>query len=612
MKKRLFAKIKVFFFILLAVGLVLSVASVTAETIPERTVGLMINENAYEGYNLFSQMDGNTVYLIDNRGKLVHSWETESASRGGKYLLENGNLLIATAVPGGIPWGNGAAGRITELDWDGNTVWQFDYSTEWYTQHHDIEKLPNGNVLLLAWDLKTYEESVEAGRDPGLLTAGGLLPEHVVEVRPDYESGYGGEIVWEWHVWDHLVQDYDPTKANFGDVAAHPELVDLNFTKNAICGTRPDWKHANSIDYNPGLDQILLSVSCFDEIWIIDHSTTTAEAAGHTGGRSGKGGDLLYRWGNPSVYRAGTKNDHQLSFMHDAKWIEPGLPGAGNILLFNNGRTGPGYSTVFEIKPPIDRNGNYVMSGDVYGPKAAVWTYEDRDNFYATIISGAQRLPNGNTLICEGTRGTIFEVTPGGARTGRNQPNRIVWEYISPILESGPMLQGDEIPPDVPPVFQATQNLTFRVERYLPDFPGFAGKDLTPGEPLELYSFSVDVDIDPKKCINKLEQNEDFQVVINGTQDLDVFTLSIPSIWLEGVTPQSWEYQDISTPSNNGCGSNSPDGITDLTLSFDSNEVISKFPGLTNGAQVQLHLTGSNLAGEFFIGSVVATVDLPD
>ena len=74
----------------------------------------------------------------------------------------------------------------------------------------------------------------------------------------------------------------------------------------------------------------------------------------------------------------------------------------------------------------------------------------------------------------------------------------------------------------------------------------------------------------------------------------------------------SWEYQDISTPSDNECGSKNPDGIMDLTLRFDGNEVLGKFPGLTNGAQVQLHITGSNLAGEFFIGSDFATVHLSD
>ena len=135
------------------------------------------------------------------------------------------------------------------------------------------------------------------------------------------------EVVGEWSVWDHLVQDYDPAKANFGVVAEHPEL-----------------------------EQILISARNFSEIWIIDHSTTTEEAAGHSGGNGGKGGDLLYRWGNPQAYRAGTFADQQLFWQHNPHWIPEGLPGAGNILIFNNGYEYegryPDYSSVVEITPP--------------------------------------------------------------------------------------------------------------------------------------------------------------------------------------------------------------------------------------------------------------------
>src|SRR5262249_18013735 len=133
-----------------------------------------------------------------------------------------------------------------------------------------------------------------------------------------------GEVVWEWHLWDHLVQDFDKGKANFGDVAAHPELVNINFGEDelpAVVAAKdgkdkpkpdgddpaasrpprgdPDYTHFNGVAYNPDLDQIAVSVWKFSEFWVIDHGTTTAEAAGHKGGRQGKGGDLLYRWGNP-------------------------------------------------------------------------------------------------------------------------------------------------------------------------------------------------------------------------------------------------------------------------------------------------------------------------
>ena len=141
-------------------------------------------------------------------------------------------------------------------------------------------------------------------------------------------------MVWRWRVWDHLIQDYDATKANYGNVAANPRLIDADGTESRIPAF---WNHMNSIDYNAALDQIMLSVRGNSEVWIIDHSTTTAEAAAHTGGKSGKGGDLLYRWGNPKAYGAGTQSDQELYQQHDAEWVSTGYPGAGNITVFNNG-----------------------------------------------------------------------------------------------------------------------------------------------------------------------------------------------------------------------------------------------------------------------------------
>src|SRR5207245_6277174 len=98
----------------------------------------------------------------------------------------------------------------------------------------------------------------------------------------------------------------------------------------------PDWTHINAVAYNADLDQIMLTVRAFSEFWIIDHSTTSAEAKGHTGGRGGKGGDLLYRWGNPQAYRAGRMEDQRLFAQHDAHWIPRGRLGEGHVMVFNN------------------------------------------------------------------------------------------------------------------------------------------------------------------------------------------------------------------------------------------------------------------------------------
>jgi hypothetical protein len=190
----------------------------------------------------------------------------------------------------------------------------------------------------------------------------------------------------------------------------------------------PDMTHFNGVAYNPDLNQIAVSVHAFSEFWILDHGTTTAEAAGHKGGRAGKGGDLLYRWGNPRTYRAGTRADQKLFRQHNAHWIPKGLPGEGHLLVFNNGngRTGGNFSSVDELALPVDADGRYACKpGTAYGPDQPLWSYvaPKKDEFYSSFISGAQRLPNGNTLVCSGANGTVFEVTAG---------KEIVWKYVNP------------------------------------------------------------------------------------------------------------------------------------------------------------------------------------
>ena len=370
---------------------------------------ILTTDLAYAGYTLFSPLDTTATYLIDNAGDVMQVWETGVRPNASVYLLSSGRLLQTLA-------GGGAA----EYDWASETLWRYDYAN----QHHDVEKLPNGHVLMIAWDILPRETAVAAGRDPDMLDPDGTLwIDHLIEVDPNTN-----EIVWEWHLYDHLIQDAYPDKDNYGVVADHPERVNVNYV--AILDVA-DFTHMNAVDYHPELDQIVLSTRSLSEIWIIDHSTTTAEAAGHTGGRYGRGGDLLYRWGNPQVYDRGTEADRQLYSQHDAKWIVPDLPGTGNILVFNNGsRLQRPYSTVIEIEPPVDANGFYeVPSEGPAGPNQPVWEYmaEIPEDFYGNILSGAQRLPNGNTLICEGPSARFFEVTREG---------ETVWEYVNPMSDS--------------------------------------------------------------------------------------------------------------------------------------------------------------------------------
>jgi hypothetical protein len=430
-------------------------------------LGLALNDpKAFQGYTLLAPMTSTKTYLIDMKGRVVRTWESEYTPAMTAFLLENGNLLRPAAQrkgkggfggpkgkgKGGFGggWGPGAGGRVQEFTWDGELVWDFEFSNDKRLPHHDITRLPNGNILMIVWDRKTAKEAIAAGRKPENVGTH-LLPDSIVEIKKTGKTT--GEVVWEWRLWDHLIQDHDPGKANFGKVAEHPELVDINYTGQDVVGgiiakkggldklkgigyvggpmgkgRNPDWTHFNAVAYNAELDQIVLSVHAFSEIWVIDHSTKTAEAASHKGGRSGKGGDLLYRWGNPAAYRAGTATDRRLFAQHSAHWIPKGLPGAGNLLVFNNGGGRPdgSYSSVDEIVLPVDKRGNYARpSGKAYGPDAPVWSYSapKKSDFFSMLISGAHRLPNGNTLICSGVNGTVFEVTAD---------RKMVWKYINP------------------------------------------------------------------------------------------------------------------------------------------------------------------------------------
>ncbi len=425
----------------------------------QQTIGLFSNTvDSYDGYTLFAPMSNTTTYLIDNCGEQVHSWNSTYRPSLSAYILEDGTLLRCGNTLNSAFNAGGSGGIIEMIDWNGTVIWDYTISSTTECHHHDIEYLPNGNILAIAWDSKTSAEATQAGRT----TSGSTLwSEKIVEIQPDLING-GGTIVWEWKVWDHLVQDADNTKDNYGTVSTSPELIDLNFVSGSPTST--DWLHVNSIDYNADFDQIILSSHSFSEIWIVDHSTTTAEAASHSGGTYNKGGDLLYRWGNPRTYDQGTVGDQQLFNQHDANWIENPLTDGGMIMVFNNqvGDTSD-YSEVNIIDPPVDLNGNYSYSGSAYSPSNFHWTYQAAvpEDFYARNISGAHRLPNGNTLVCEGTSGRFFEVDYSG---------NSVWEYINPVSNSGPMTQGST----------ATQNIVFRCTRYAPDYSGFTGKSLTP------------------------------------------------------------------------------------------------------------------------------------
>ncbi|MDP4282676.1 MAG: aryl-sulfate sulfotransferase [Bacteroidota bacterium] len=361
----------------------------------------------FTGYTLYSKMGSNTTYLLDINKNIYHSWTNSVQTGYSCYLLENQVLLRSCQYQGNQLQGAAMCGEVQKLDWNGNVLWQYVYSSSTYCSHHDIHAMPNGDILLISYEVKTPSEVVQAGCSQSIT----MWPDKIVEIQPSGTSG--GTIVWEWHAWDHLVQDHDASKNNYGVVANHPELLNINYNP------QQDWMHTNGIDYNATLDQIVISTHNLSEIYVIDHSTTTAQAAGHTGGNSGKGGDILYRWGNPAAYNQGTSSNQVFKIVHDAHWVPAGCPMANDLVGFNNKGINNNSSCVDIITPPY--NGyTYTYTSGSYLPATYTWRHTCRQS--AQDQSSSQQFPNGNMLICIASTGYIYEIDA-------NQ--NLLWSYTA-------------------------------------------------------------------------------------------------------------------------------------------------------------------------------------
>ena len=359
------------------------------------------------------------------------------------------------------------------------------------------QKLNAPTTLYLANKAISHEQAIAAGADPrkGPYDEGQM--DAVVEVD------MAGKVVWEWCFFDHVVQDLDPAKSNYvgqgKTVAGYPNKININMPGRPL---KRDWLHCNSMDYNAELDQVVVN-SVQGELYVIDHGGTfiPGNPPARLAKAAGPAGDFLYRFGDPARYAQGdpprvlenwdnaTSGHKQMGGAHDVHWIRPGLPGAGHLMVFNNGqylcqRTPA--SSIIEINPFLDASGRdtgryvnppeagYVREEydhDTHNSarqisKQVVWSYRSLNNhgFFSQIGCSGQRLPNGNTLICSDTEGHFFEVTAAG---------KLVWEYINPVTKEFGTVK---ILTDALPMV----NSAFRAYRYGPEHPAFKGKDLKP------------------------------------------------------------------------------------------------------------------------------------
>lgn len=420
-----------------------------------KTGVLLKKDGVSKGYSLIAPPGCNSTFLINNDGYVVHEWAFQKRSGKAAYVLPNGNLLHAVrSNPADI------GDTIQELTWDGEVVWE--YSTDQATQrmHHDFERLPNGNTLVTVWERIPREEYIAAGRNPDTVPNNQMWVDAIYEVKPTGKDS--GEVVWRWSAWDSPIQNFDETKANYGEPSEHPCRIDLNQLREetGAFNKLSDWLHINAVSYDPKRDEIMLCSQSLSELWVISRKT----------------GKWVYRWGNPRRYGKGGSDDQVLFNPHASHIIPDGYRGAGNILLFQNvnpPQNGEArFSSAMEVKPPAGASGEWPSPNKkgLFPPCEVVWEYNGKpdDTFYSPIFSNVQRLKSGGTLIGVGAPGLIIELDAKG---------NPVWKYRTPAARGRIKLKKLEKWNNLPP---PAANSFFRAYKYSTDYPAFEGRDLTP------------------------------------------------------------------------------------------------------------------------------------
>ena len=368
---------------------------VMAHFVPELQEEIQTYEKGkiHNGYVFAIENGGTKAHLVNKSGEKIFSWSFDYRLGNDIEWLSNGNLLGIFKPEEELPFSFGGYGGILkEFDRSQTSIWEYKKADSEGLLHHDALKLPNGNILSMIWETIPTETAQAAGANVDYP----IYPEKIVEINPGTN-----EIVWQWRAFEHLVQDHNSEADNFGNPATDMHKIDINYALRE----NGDIMHANGLAYDAEQDLIYMSVNYYSEVWVLDHSQNTEATAGAAG-------DLVYRFGNPEAFR--NTSDVRLFYNNHHPHL---IKESGSILLYNNGSNSE-QSSVLELQLPEEMS----LQDASYTVPNVVWNYTHPDLFFGKI-SGAYRLSNGNTLICEGDYG-YWEVNPEGY---------IVWKYASEV-----------------------------------------------------------------------------------------------------------------------------------------------------------------------------------
>jgi hypothetical protein len=375
-------------------------------------------DRSWNGYTVLSPLGTQAVLVIDMNGNVVKRWEDYNNSAGGPARVLPGGVVIAAS---GARPPHQESTELVQRDFHGKVIWQFsrneqittrEGSTIWSVrQHHDWQR----DSFPAGYYSPETTPAVEGGNTLILTHADRKQPKVADGVLEDarlIEVSWTGDIVWEWVASDHI------DELGFADDAR--KAIKAASGVNAARGTF-DWLHVNSATYvgpNRWFDQ---GDTRFAPNNVIISSREASLLA-----IVGRDGSIVWRLGPDFSASKELRAIRQIIGQHHAHLIPKGLPGAGNLMVFDNGGAS-GYGFANPIAP--DGRGAFVRPTSrvlEINPVTLelVWSYTN-PRFFSTNISGAQRLPNGNTLITAGAGGRMFEVTKEGA---------IVWEYMYPTF----------------------------------------------------------------------------------------------------------------------------------------------------------------------------------